>query len=273
MTTEPGLLEYLQPEQVSKDTYVGQSLPIDAPSIYGGQLMAQVLSAAADTLPQPRPAHYLQTSFVTFGDPGKDLQFDVTRTRDGRSTSHRQVDVQQDGRSILHATLSFQTLDEGFDHQVDMPEAPAPATLESDSNNYITFAAPEGDFPFLILNCPATADPTAAVASIWARPRETAPAGALLHQMLFAFMSDATILQSALLPHNLDWEESNIFVATMNHSIWFHRAVDINDWILLHGESPSTSHGRALSIANAFSSSNQLLATVAQEGTLRKKSS
>jgi acyl-CoA thioesterase-2 len=269
MITEPDLLGLLQPEKVGDNAFQGTSLPLASPSIYGGQLMAQVLSVAASTLPQPRPAHYLQTSFVAFGDPTGALQFQVTRTRDGRSTSHRHVEVQQEGRTLLLASLSFQSTDEGFDHQVDMPTVPAPHTLENDSANYISFAAPDGDFPFVILNCPDIGAPGEAVASIWAKPRETAPSGDLLHQMLFAFMSDATILQSALLPHNLDWEESGIFVATMNHSIWFHRAMDINNWLLLHGESPSTSQGRALSIANAFSASGELLATVAQEGTLR----
>lgn len=272
MTMEPDFLRILQPEKTTDNSFQGISMPFDSPSIYGGQLMAQVLSVAADTLDEPRPAHYLQTSFVAFGDPKAPLQFEVIRTRDGRSTSHRHVEVKQEERTLLLASISFQTAVDGFDHQKEMPEVPRPSALESDPANYISFAAPDGDFPFLILNCPDIAAPGEPVASIWAKPRAHAPAGHLLHQMLFAFLSDATILQSALVPHNLDWEESDIFVATMNHSIWFHRAVDINNWLLLHGESPSTSQGRALSIANAFSASDQLIATVAQEGTLRSKS-
>lgn len=262
-------LSLLQPERTGENRFRGSSLPLDSPTIYGGQLMAQVLHVAAATLPEPRPVHYLQTAFVAFGDPRAALEFTVTRVRDGRSTSHRQVEVKQDDRTLLIGSLSFQPQAGGYDHQLARPAVPAPATLEEDPANYIAFASPEGDFPFLIIECPVTGDPRDPVASIWARPRESMQAGDLLHQKLFAFLSDATILQSSLQPHSLHWEKSNLFVATMNHSIWFHRPLDVNNWLLLHGESPSTSHGRALSMANAWDEQGGLVATVAQEGLLR----
>ena len=273
MTTEQELFDYLQPVAVGQDRFRGESLPGDHPAIYGGQLMAQVLSVAAATLPEPRPAHYLQTSFVSFGDPSTDLEFEVTRVRDGRSTSHRQVEVKQGDRTLLVGSLSFQPQDDGYDHQLPRPDMRGPEELEGDSANYISFASPEGDFPFLIMECGTASDSLDPISSIWARPRMPVPADNHLHQMLFAFLSDATILQSSLQPHALDWETSDLFIATMNHSIWFHRPLDINGWLLLHGHSPSTSHGRALSIADAWDSRGGLVATVAQEGILRHNKS
>ncbi len=269
MTEERTLEDVLRPRQVGPDRFEALSLPLAGGAIYGGQLMAQVLSVAAATLPAPQPAHYLQTTFVAFGDANAPLDMAVTRLRDGRNTCQRLVRVSQQGRDLLLATLSFQNAAGGYDHQLPMPPVPAVEALAADPANYIPFASPAGDFPYLILDCASNNPGREPVAAIWARPREPVAVGELAHQMGFAFLSDATILQSAMQPHDLDWEAADVFVATMNHTIWFHRAVDINDWLLLHGASPSTSHGRALSVANAFTCAGELFATVAQEGVIR----
>ena len=259
------------PTKVGEDHYEAASMPLEGGAIYGGQLLMQVLGVAADTLPAPQHAHYLQSTFVAAGDATRPLELAVNRVRDGKNTCQRHVEVSQDGRTLLLASLSFQNEADGFDHQLDLPDVPQPEDLAGEVGNYIPFAAPEGDFPWLILDCALARDTRDAVAAIWARPRDPVPEGALLHQMCFAFLSDSTILQSAMQPHDLDWEASNLFVATMNHTIWFHRPVDVNDWLLMHGESPSTSHGRALSIANAYTSAGELFATVAQEGVVRPR--
>jgi acyl-CoA thioesterase-2 len=230
--------------------------------------MAQVLGAAATTLSQPRPAHYLQTCFLTFGDPAAPLDFRVERVRDGKSTSHRQVVVSQGGHTLLIAGVSFQDTSDGYEHQVPMPVVEPPQALLQNRENFVAFAAEDSGFPFLIVEQPGSREP---ISSVWARPRQPVEENPLLHQMLFAFLSDSMILQSALQPHDLDWEQPGLVIATMNHAIWFHRALDINAWLLMHSESPSTSHGRALSIANTFDTDGVLLATVSQEGVLRQR--
>jgi acyl-CoA thioesterase-2 len=233
----------LQPEQHGEYEFVGQSLPTeDSPAIYGGQLIAQVLGVAARTLPEARSAHYLQTCFLAFGDPAGELAFSVTPSRDGRSTSHRVIEVSQAGRILMTATASFQSGAEGYDHQVERPDVQLPEELARDADNYIEWAGPDDDFPFLIIEQPGNSGPES---NVWARPRTEVEGDALLHQMLFAFLSDATILQSALQPH---------------------------DWLLMHSRSPSTGAGRALSVADVFDSSGNLLATVAQEGIMRRRS-
>ncbi|NND67991.1 MAG: hypothetical protein HKN19_10420 [Halioglobus sp.] len=266
---EISMEEIFSPKRVGEDRYEAPSMPLEGGAIYGGQLLMQVLNVAADTLPAPLPAHYLQSTFVAAGDATRPLEIHVRRVRDGKSTCQRHVEISQEGRTLLLASLSFQDVAEGYDHQLALPDVPAPESLAADPDNYIPFASPAGDFPWLILDCDMAGDSGAPIAAIWTRPRDPVPAGDLLHQMCFAFLSDATILQSAMQPHGLDWEASEIFVATMNHTIWFHRPVDVNDWLLLHGESPSTSHGRALAVANAYSSRGELFATVAQEGVVR----
>lgn len=271
MHAEVNLEHVFRPRKVGEDRFEALSMPLERGTIYGGQLLAQVLAAAAGTLPAPQPAHYLQTTFVSFGDALAPLELAVRRVRDGRSTCQRHVEVTQHGRTLLLATLSFQDPADGFEHQMPMPDVPAAKRLAQDPANFIPFGAPEGNFPFLILDCAADSASREPAAAIWARPREEIPAGELLHQMCFAFLSDSTILQAAMQPHDLDWQEDNVFVATMNHTIWFHRHIDINDWMLLCGESPSTSHGRALCVANAFTADGTLFATVAQEGALRTR--
>ncbi len=262
----------LTPEPAGEDRFHGRSLALDSPTIYGGQLMAQVLGAAAATLDAQRPAHYLQCDFVAPGDPGAELLFEVRRVRDGRSTSHRAVEVSQGGRTLLLASLSFQDVTDGFDHQAAMPAVESPRALQADPANEFVFSEDSGNpFPFLMLTCPVAAGAHAATSAIWARPRAQTPRRGHLHQQLLAFLSDATILQSALLPHALDWEQPGLMVATMNHAIWFHRPLDIDNWLLMYSEAPSTGAGRALATANLFDQGGALVATVAQEGVLRTR--
>lgn len=262
----------LTPTQREPLCFQATSLALPAPTIFGGQLMAQALSAAAATLDEPRPAHHLQANFVAPGDPQGTLEFEVMRIRDGKSTSHRQVHLTQQGRTLLTVSVSFQQPAQGFEHQVSMPVVEQPEELLQSPDCELTFSADNAAaFPFLILNCPQRPGDDSHQSSVWAKPRSEVAANALLHQMLFTFFSDATILQSALRPHNLDWENADLVVATMNHSIWFHRPFDVNEWLLLHSESPSTGSGRALSVANAFVRSGALVASIAQEGLLRPR--
>ncbi len=272
MLPEADFYRLLTPQRVADDRFQARSLPLDSPAIFGGQLMAQALAAGSATLDEERPVHYLQANFVAPGNPEGELDFQVTRLRDGGSTSHRQVLLTQDGKPLLTACLSFQVKSAGFEHQVPMPAAASPEALMGDPDHAISLSEGSDDpFPFTLLACPVDSTERHPESAVWATLRYPAPQRELLHQMLFAFFSDVTILQSALNPHALDWRDPGLLMATMNHSIWFHRTIDISDWLLYDSESPSTSGGRALSVANAFDRKGALLATVAQEGVLRQR--
>jgi len=271
-TTE--FLARLRPERQGETRFLGASLPLDSPVIFGGQLLAQVLHVAAATLQDARPAHYLQASFIAGGDPAGPLDFEVRTLRDGRSTSNRQVEVSQAGRTLLIAALSFQAVSAGYEHQIAKPAVDDPERLLAARRFLAGFSEEQGaQFPFYILACPTDADEREPVSSVWAKPRFEITTDALLHQMLFAFVSDASILQSAIQPHALKWDEPGLTIATMNHSLWFHRPLDISDWLLMHSVSPSTSAGRAFSTADSFSRDGTLVATIAQEGILRRRPS
>ena len=92
-------------------------MPLEGGAIYGGQLLMQVLSVAADTLPGPMHAHYLQATFVAAGDATRPLEIAVNRVRDGKNTCQRHVEISQAGRTLLLASLSFQNEADGFEQQ------------------------------------------------------------------------------------------------------------------------------------------------------------
>jgi len=265
-------LALLRPERDGDLHFRGASLPLDSPAIFGGQLMAQALHAAAATLRNPWPAHYLQTCFIAGGDPALPLDFTVRRLRDGKRTSNRQVEVTQAGETLLLAALSFQAASAGFDHQVAMPAVENPEELRAARRYLSGFSEGQGaEFPFYLLACPTGSNDRDPVSSVWVKPRFELTPDTLLQQMLFTFVSDVSILQSALQPHALQWDAPGLTVVTMNHSLWFHRPLDITDWLLMHSVSPSTGAGRAFATADTFSRDGALVATVAQEGILRRR--
>ena len=149
-----------------------------------------------------------------------------------------------------------------------MPAVPQPQALLGAGE----FSFSDGDeepFPFVMLPCPETAGGEQLHSAMWSRYRGTAPADDVLQQQLLAYLSDATILQPALQAHQLQWDEPGLMVMTMNHSIWFHRPLAIDDWCLMYSESPSAGNGRAFATANLFDSAGALAATFAQEAVLR----
>ena len=167
------------------------------------------------------------------------------------------------------ATLSFQGQTSGYDHQTDMPATQTPEMLLRDDSSRFSFTDNDDVFPFHILECPDDESLDKETSAVWVKPVASAPEQVLQQQMLFSFISDATVLQSALKPHDLVFDQPGLKIATMNHTIWFNRPININQWLLLFSECPSTSSGRALSIGSAFNEGGELLCNIAQEGILR----
>lgn len=252
-----------------QSTFTGRSIQFDTPVIFGGQLLAQALFASASTLPAERPANHLNAHFLNYGDPGKLLEFQVRTLKDGKSTNVRQVEVIQDERLLMLATVSFAQPSAGYEYHSAMPDRPGPDALTQEGNIRFSLTADENAFPFEMASCPTALENEANTSSIWVRSLMDTDASELWQQMLFAFISDATILQSALSPHDLVFGDPGLIVATMNHTIWFHRPLKMEDWTLIYSECPSTGAGRAVSLAHAFNGTGELQCTVAQEGVLK----
>lgn len=251
--------------------FLGHSMDYPNGAIFGGQLLAQAIYAAAQSVSQDRAVNAIHAQFLTFGDPKAALDFFVRETRDGRSTCHRQVEIRQEDRVLMVASIGFQALSGGFEFQEPAPVVPAPDALFVQEGDLF---GPTGDsevFPFDARLCPAGDSDTNNVSDIWVRCTLESCETPLWQQMLFAFVSDSTIMHSALLPHELDFDQEGLFVATMNHTLWFHRPCDPRQWMLMHSRGMSTGGGRALSFANAYSESGILFASASQEAIFQQR--
>ena len=266
--------------------FLGRSQKTPHGRVFGGQVLAQCVMAAGRTVADiddgdgPRHIHSLHGYFMRPGDDTKPIRFAVERMRDGRSFSTRRVHAIQDGLPILSMITSFQEQAGGLDHQDPMPQVPGPDTLPSLQD---LFGAVDHPAARHLLNRPvehrhvegdvfAVAGPElAAHQSVWLKAIGELPDDPLVHAAVLAYASDYTLLESVIRRHGLAWSDPRLRPASLDHAMWFHRPVSVDDWILYAQESPSASGGRGLGIGRMFSADGTLVATVAQEGMVRVK--
>lgn len=268
--------------------FLGRSQKTPHGRVFGGQVLAQCVMAAGRTVADiddgdgPRHIHSLHGYFMRPGDDTKPIRFAVERMRDGRSFSTRRVHAIQDGLPILSMITSFQEQADGLDHQDPMPQVPGADTLPSLQD---LFGAVDHPAARHLLNRPvehrhvegdvfaAPGPELAAHQSVWLKAIGELPDDPLVHAAVLAYASDYTLLESVIRRHGLAWSDRRLRPASLDHAMWFHRPVDVDDWILYTQESPSASGGRGLGIGRMFSADGTLVATVAQEGMVRVKKS
>ncbi|GAB2672971.1 acyl-CoA thioesterase [Barrientosiimonas humi] len=271
------------------DIFVGRSQPQPHGRVFGGQVLAQCVVAAGRTVEGlqdgtgSRHVHSLHGYFLRAGDSMQPIRFAVERMRDGRSFSARRVHALQNGKVIMSMILSFQEAAGGLDHQAAMPAAPDPERLP-------TVAQEIGDIDHPVARhwayrravdvrhvensiYLAPGQQAAANQNVWLKVRDQMPDDPLLHAAALAYASDYTLLEAVLRRHRMAWSDPRLRAASLDHAMWFHRPVRVDDWVLYQQESPSASGGRGLGIGKMFASDGTLVATVAQEGMLRVKDS
>ncbi|MFS8202522.1 acyl-CoA thioesterase [Streptomyces sp. CWNU-52B] len=283
------LLDLLDLEQIEEDIFRGQSRFAVVPRVFGGQVAAQALVAAGRTVPADRPAHSLHAYFLRAGDSGAPIVYTVDRIRDGRSFTTRRVVAVQHGQPIFHLSASFQTYEEGMDHQAQMPPAPDPETLETSDEMLPRYLEAYGDQGVVqrMLEARAAVDlryvdppPFATVgepreprSQVWFRTNgklDGAIDEPLLHVCLATYVSDMTLLDSVLLAHGRGgWVTGDVVGASLDHAMWFHRPFRADEWLLYDQESPSASGGRGLGQARIYTRDGRLAITVIQEGVVR----
>ncbi|MCX4550983.1 acyl-CoA thioesterase II [Streptomyces sp. NBC_01267] len=295
-TALESLLGLLDLERIEQDIFRGQSHSSVVPRVFGGQVAAQALVAAGRTVPtdtdlSPAPgntplAHSLHAYFLRPGDPGAPIVYTVDRIRDGRSFTTRRVVAVQHGQPIFHLSASFQTYEEGLEHQAPMPQAPDPETLPTAAEQLPRYADRFLDPGTLdrLLEARAAVDlryvdapPFASVGTpgeprsqVWFRTRGKLADDPLLHVCLATYVSDMTLLDSVLLAHGRGgWATGDIVGASLDHAMWFHRPFRADEWLLYDQESPSSSGGRGLGQARIYTQDGQLAVTVIQEGVVR----
>ena len=276
------------------DVFTGACLPQLSGRIYGGQVVAQGMLAGAATLgdgsaggaggagsTRERLPHSVHAYFIRGGKPDKPVSFAVDRLRDGRSFSQRRTTASQDGVPILTMISSFQETQEGADVQVEAPEVPRPEELTSALEIFRTIDHPVAKFlgrtaAFDLRHVEgniylAPGRERTGVQHLWARSRGRLPAEAsqTVHRALLTYMCDQIMLEPALRSQGLCWRSEGMSLATLDHTQWFHRDIDVCDWMLFVQDSPSSQGGRAMVRAEVFDASGRLVSSIAQEGMIR----
>ncbi|MFF0560125.1 acyl-CoA thioesterase [Streptomyces sp. NPDC004266] len=276
------LLDLLDLERIEQDIFRGESRPSIVPRVFGGQVAAQALVAAGRTVPDDRLAHSLHAYFLRPGDPGAPIVYTVDRIRDGRSFTTRRVVAVQHGQPIFHLSASFQTYEEGLDHQVEMPPAPDPESLETPAEMLPRHLPRE--VADRLVEARAAVDlryagtppwgtvgqPREPRSQVWFRTNGKLADDPLLHVVLATYVSDMTLLDSVLLAHGRGgWAVGDVVGASLDHAMWFHRPFRADEWLLYDQESPTASGGRGLGQARIYTRDGRLAISVIQEGVVR----
>lgn len=267
------------------DLYVGRSQETPHKRAFGGQVLAQSVMAAglsirANAGLDERPIHSLHAYFIRPGDSLKPISFAVENLRDGRSFSVRRVYAMQNGQTLLSATLSFQVPAEGLEHQSEMPSVPEPDRVRTTPQELEGIDHPVADhwrsrsIDVRTVEGALFFQPGRqkyAAQNVWMKTITQLPEDPLIHAAVMAYASDYTLLESVLRKHGLVWSDPRLRAASLDHSMWFHRPGQIDEWLLYQQESPSASGGRGLGTGRLYGIDGTLLCTVAQEGMLRLK--
>jgi acyl-CoA thioesterase-2 len=275
------LLRLLELEPLEVNLFRGESRDIGSPQVFGGQVLGQALKAAYATV-SDRPVHSLHAYFLRRGDFNAPIVYEVERSLDGHSFANRRVVAIQHGAQIFNMTASFQVQESGFDHQVEMPAVPAPETLPDFSlpPAAVLEQLPERVRRFIELPRPFEIRMVQPIdylkprkvppaRQVWFRAVAPVPDEEALHRCLLAYVSDYFLLDTATLPHGTPYFSKDLIMASIDHAMWFHRSLRVDQWLLYALESPSASGARGFARASVFSHDGRLVASTAQEGLVR----
>ena len=278
------LLQLLELERIEDNIFRGQSRDIRGDEqVFGGQVVGQALVAAGRTVEaQDRLAHSLHAYFLLAGDPKAPIIYEVDRIRDGGSFATRRVIAIQHGRPIFSMGVSFHKAEPGFEHQAVMPDVPPPEALPSEEELLARLLPNmpdemrfywEKERPIELRPvdlsryfCREKLEPKQ---YLWIKTNGKLPDNYRLHQCALAYASDFSLLDTALIAHGRYVFDKSLQVASLDHSLWFHRPFRADEWLLFVQESPNTSGARGLTRGLLFSHDGRLVASAAQEGLMR----
>jgi len=276
------LVDLLQLEPIEENFFRGKSYGFGIKRVYGGQVLAQALHAATLTVPEERRVHSLHAYFILAGDVEHPIIYQVDRIRDGGSFTTRRVRAIQKGQDIFIMAASYQLEQEGFAHQIDMPNVPSPDALLSDQQIienhkdslpkiYQSFLLPR-PIEFRPVEKPnfLTPDKGQPMRHVWFKAIGEIETQHALHQQVLAYASDYNLLTTALRPHAVTLDK--IMIASLDHAMWFHQEAKVDEWLLYAIDSPSASNARGFTRGNIFNQQGKLVASVVQEGLIRKVS-
>ncbi|MBP1845022.1 acyl-CoA thioesterase-2 [Rhizobium petrolearium] len=278
------LIATLDVEKLEENLYRGLSPDVGWQRVFGGQVIAQALMGAQRTVQVDRFVHSLHAYFMRPGDPSVPILYQVERIRDGSSFTTRRVVAIQHGKAIFSMSASFQIEEGGYEHQIDMPSVTQPEDLMGEKEFKALFLehAPEAVRRYWSRERPIEVRPTSLLhyltrdkleprQDIWVRTVGEVPADRHYQAAVLAYLSDMTLLDASLYPHGTSIFDPALQAASLDHAMWFHRPVTFEDWLLYTQDSPSASGARGMTRGSLYTRSGALIASVAQEGLIRKK--
>ncbi len=273
------VVRLLDLEAIEVNIFRGRSPDESLQRVFGGQVAGQALVAAARTVEPDRTVHSLHAYFLRAGDPKVPILYQVDRIRDGRSFTTRRVVGIQHGRAIFNLAASFHVHEPGFEHELTMPEVPAPESLPDWKTQWAPVAEGIGErwerpraidlryasgLPFM------RAGTSTMRQQVWLRADGKLPDDHVLHTCLLTYASDMTLLDTTLLPHGTSSLDESIQLASLDHAMWFHQPFRADEWLLYDQETTAASGGRGLARGSVFRRDGVLVASVVQEGLIRR---
>jgi acyl-CoA thioesterase II len=287
------LIKVMTLERLELNLFRGESRDIGSPQVFGGQVLGQALVAASATV-EGRDVHSLHAYFLRRGDVNSPIVYEVDRARDGNRFSTRRVVAVQHGEQIFNMSASFQVPESGLEHQLAMPQVPAPEDLphlESLLKDVLprlppdmrrilqqkrpfefrpveppSFLRPQTSSSQPVSSLPASSSPHR---NLWFRAVDELPDDDALHRCLLAYVSDFYLLDTAMIAHGISHLQTKLTIASIDHAMWFHRRVRVDDWLLYSTDSPSASGARAFARGSVFARDGRLVASTCQEGLVR----
>lgn len=276
------LLSLLKLEAIEENLFRGHSQDLGFRQLFGGQVLGQAVSAASQTVEPERHVHSLHGYFLRPGDASLPVVYTVDRVRDGGSFTTRRVVAIQKGQPIFTLMASFQGDEPGFSHQARMPDVPGPDALPTDIEllsrqahlipervrDKFLCAKPIEMRPVTYQDpfAPQRAEP---VKHVWFRADGELPEDPRVHRYVLAYASDFNLISTALHPHGASFMQRNMQMASLDHALWFHGDLRVNDWLLYSMDSPWAGNARGLARGHVFTRDGRLVASVTQEGLLR----
>lgn len=278
------LCDLLEVEEIDRDLYRGKRKKGGVGRIFGGQVIAQALMAACRSIEEQKTVHSLHAYFMRPGDEDLPIIFRVERDFDGGTFANRRVIAIQKGQPILNFAASFQTPEAGMSHSIKMPEVPPPDGLLSLrelaekhagvlSRPMMRFMGgpkpielrPIQPLPFV------TRTSTEPFNQYWFRAIAPVPGGQQMHRVILAHISDMMLLGASMRPHIGNLDPQKMQTASLDHALWFHEDVQVDDWLLYATESPWAGHARGFCRGSIFTRDGMLVASVTQEGLIRQR--
>jgi len=276
------LIELLTLRETSQNIFEGKSYKTPWGRVFGGQVLGQALHAAYCTVSEDRIAHSMHAYFILGGDCSLPITYQVDTIREGRNFTTRRVAAIQKGKNIFVMAASFQKKQSGFEHQITIPNVLPPEVLLSDveqladleKKDPLLYKRMRGIYPNAIEFRPVehpdplNPKPGNPFRHVWFKAKENVPNDLRLQHQILAYASDYSLLTTALNPHRANIDRDHLFIASLDHAIWFHRDFKMDNWLLYALDSPSASNSRGFCRGSIFDQEGRLVASVTQEGLI-----